>query len=510
MKSLTVLLLLSFFFPETKAQDSLYLVGTITGESSEKRITNISRVGDVNGDGYNDFMIASRTGLTRKDQGIVQLYLGSSTLDLTLDVTFHYPCCDSLNNLGNASEIGDVNGDGYDDFVISGAFGDYGFVRGKVFIYYGGETIDTIPAVEFYENTVQDYFGSVVEELGDLNKDSYDDFAICSSYNWTDGKGHVYLFWGGDTITWDRSINFASNIIGDFFGESATNIGDVNDDGFEDIAIGAPAGLLGDDTSKVYIFYGGLIIDTTKDYTLYDGSIFNIGNINLDNKIEFIFYNGTIRIYSGLDSLISFVCYLSSTTFGDINKDGYDDFIIGFTNHRNNDSLMVGGAFVYFGGENIDTTFKIKLEGENKWDEFSRIMTTADINGDGFDELFVFAPNYPDYENPLGKVYIYSYKKLTDIDDNKENFLNNFELQQNYPNPFNPVTSIQYAIGSRQFVTLKIYDVLGKEVATLVNEEKPSGHYEINFNASNLASGIYYYQLRAGEFVETKKMTLLK
>jgi len=85
-----------------------------------------------------------------------------------------------------------------------------------------------------------------------------------------------------------------------------------------------------------------------------------------------------------------------------------------------------------------------------------------------------------------------------------------FSLEQNYPNPFNPVTSIQYSINSMQFVTLKVYDVLGKEVATLVNEEKPSGHYEINFNASNLASGIYYYQLRAGEFVETKKMLLLK
>jgi len=127
------------------AQDSLYLIGTITGESYDKRITNISRVGDVNGDGYDDFMIASRTGLTRKDQGVVQLYLGSSTLDLTPDLTFHYPCCDTLNNLLNANELGDVNGDGYDDFTLSGKFGDFGFSKGKVFLYYGGEAIDTVP-----------------------------------------------------------------------------------------------------------------------------------------------------------------------------------------------------------------------------------------------------------------------------------------------------------------------------------------------------------------------------
>jgi hypothetical protein len=89
-------------------------------------------------------------------------------------------------------------------------------------------------------------------------------------------------------------------------------------------------------------------------------------------------------------------------------------------------------------------------------------------------------------------------------------FLKEYNLLQNYPNPFKPTTNIQYAIGSRQFMTLKVYDVLGKEITTLVNEEKSAGNYEVEFNASHLSSGIYYYQLRAGEFVETKKMILLK
>ena len=85
-----------------------------------------------------------------------------------------------------------------------------------------------------------------------------------------------------------------------------------------------------------------------------------------------------------------------------------------------------------------------------------------------------------------------------------------FSLSQNYPNPFNPATNIQYAISSRQLVTLKVYDVLGKEVAILVNEEKPAGSYDVEFNASNLASGIYCYQLKAGDFIQSKKMILLK
>lgn len=85
-----------------------------------------------------------------------------------------------------------------------------------------------------------------------------------------------------------------------------------------------------------------------------------------------------------------------------------------------------------------------------------------------------------------------------------------FLLSNNNPNPFNPSTSIQYAVSSRQFVTLKVYDILGTEIATLVNQEKPAGNYEVNFNASNLSSGVYIFKMKAGDFVETRKMVLLK
>jgi hypothetical protein len=85
-----------------------------------------------------------------------------------------------------------------------------------------------------------------------------------------------------------------------------------------------------------------------------------------------------------------------------------------------------------------------------------------------------------------------------------------FNLEQNYPNPFNPSTSIKYAISNKQFVSLKVYDVLGNDVATLVSEQKPAGIYEIEYDASNLSSGIYYYKLVAGSFTDTKKMILLK
>ena len=111
----------------------------------------------------------------------------------------------------------------------------------------------------------------------------------------------------------------------------------------------------------------------------------------------------------------------------------------------------------------------------------------------------------------LGEVINYQITlEPLSVDQIKSLTPENFELAQNYPNPFNPVTTIQYSIPQRSNVTLKVYDVLGNEIAALVNEEKLAGVYEVDFNASNLSSGVYFYKLQGGSFVETKKMILLR
>ena len=96
------------------------------------------------------------------------------------------------------------------------------------------------------------------------------------------------------------------------------------------------------------------------------------------------------------------------------------------------------------------------------------------------------------------------------IDDNTSSIPDDFILYQNYPNPFNPVTHLEFGISKLGFVTLKVYDVLGKEIRTLVNEIKPAGKYKIEFDGSNLPSGIYFYKFETGNFISTKKMLLLK
>jgi hypothetical protein len=121
--------------------------------------------------------------------------------------------------------------------------------------------------------------------------------------------------------------------------------------------------------------------------------------------------------------------------------------------------------------------------------------------------------------NPNGDLFITSIQddniiKISNLPvgvENENNFVaDDFSLDQNYPNPFNPSTTIRYQVSGSSNVSLEVYDILGNEVATLVNEEKPAGSYEVKFNAAGLSSGIYFYKLQAGSLVETKKMILLR
>ena len=105
--------------------------------------------------------------------------------------------------------------------------------------------------------------------------------------------------------------------------------------------------------------------------------------------------------------------------------------------------------------------------------------------------------------------YSYTYVPVTAVNENLS-FVNSYNLSNNYPNPFNPSTKLIYTIPERSNVSLKVFDLLGNEVAELVNNEIAAGTYHITFNATDLSSGVYFYQLRAGDFVQTKKMILLR
>ena len=129
----------------------------------------------------------------------------------------------------------------------------------------------------------------------------------------------------------------------------------------------------------------------------------------------------------------------------------------------------------------------------------------------------VHAYSFADQNPIVGKSY-YRLKQI-DFDGTSEysnivevvfGAVSEFALEQNYPNPFNPSTTINYSIKEKSNVELKIFDLLGGEIAVLVNEEKTPGNYDVSFDASSLSSGVYLYTIKAGSFVQTRKMLLMK
>ena len=133
-------------------------------------------------------------------------------------------------------------------------------------------------------------------------------------------------------------------------------------------------------------------------------------------------------------------------------------------------------------------------------------------------------PSYPriyavlDQENSITEIHednnkgyaILGSSSVSGIEDENYIIPDEYVLYQSYPNPFNPSTTIKYAISKSDIVKLKVYDILGREVAVLLNEYQTAGTYYVEFNASQFASGVYFYQLISGNFIETKKMILVK
>jgi len=154
-------------------------------------------------------------------------------------------------------------------------------------------------------------------------------------------------------------------------------------------------------------------------------------------------------------------------------------------------------------GSNIYST----TNGGNKWDTLNVNVTkfhfVDDKNSWGInDQTIMFTKD--------GWKTFFSIDSLTTNIKNLTNQKSDFHLYQNFPNPFNPTTTINFSVQKSGFITLKVYDVLGREVATLINENKSVGNYSVKFNADKLVSGIYFYNMRASDFVQTKKLILLK
>lgn len=151
-----------------------------------------------------------------------------------------------------------------------------------------------------------------------------------------------------------------------------------------------------------------------------------------------------------------------------------------------------------FSGGEVIWTFNYTAPNNVGWDTLYACGNSVNNNGQNTGDTWNFKARFP--------VKIFNPASIRNTNET----VNGFELNQNYPNPFNPVTNIKFAIPNSGFVSLKVFDITGKEVATLVNENMKSGSYSVDLNAAEWSSGVYIYRLTTNDFTSTKKMTLVK
>jgi len=375
---------------------------------------SVSGVGDVNNDGYDDFIIGAH-GNSDGGNFAGQTYLilgratGSWNMDMDLsnaDASFWGE--DVADYSGSSvSGVGDVNNDGYDDFII-GAYqdDDGGSNAGQTYLILGRATgswnMDTDLSnvdASFWGEDDGDNSGRAVSGAGDVNNDGYDDFIIGAHVDEDggNGAGQTYLILGRATASWSMDMDL-SNASASFWGEdtydmsgySVSEAGDVNNDGYDDFIIGACGDDDGGDgAGQTYLILGRATASWSMDTDLSNADASFWGEDTYDG--------------SGI----------SISGAGDVNDDGYDDFIIGASEDEDGGS-SAGQTYLIFGRAtgswNMDTdlsTADASFWGEDSNDQSgSSVSGAGDVNNDGYDDLIIDASGDDDGGGSAGQTYL--------------------------------------------------------------------------------------------------------
>jgi len=533
MKPINLLLVGLLLTPPLANADLVELV-TIRGPQGGAGFYHVAGPGDVNQDGYDDFIISSPIRDRRRhecENGYARLYFGGDPIDTSNYITIPAVCNEqqySTYGFGSYSaRVGDINGDAYPDFLIGDPDYDFNYWgpwnSGAGFVYWGGPMIDTLPGLRLLGetfNSFSSFFG-----LGDVNGDSYND--IISSVMWTDDVGPVNIYLGGQSP--DSLPDFQ---IWPFFGqdpvlaEPAKIVGDYNGDGKDDIVLCNPMAMR--DSGLAYMFFGSETGFVEPDL-VFEGQrrawfgkvLSGCGDLNNDGFDDFMIGEGwTLYIYHGsqnpdtIPDLViegetyEFPNYLSSG--GDLNRDGYPDIAASYS-WWSDVRIQAGRVLIYYGDEEMDTIPDIILYGEDRYQRFG--METAfpgDINGDGYPE-FLASSMY--YEDP-GRSCVTIYTTNTTPVSGSDPLPLAMEIELScYPNPFNTSTTITFKPRLKE-ATLEIFDLAGRKVRSY-NLGQLSGEGQITWRGTNetgeqVSSGIYFCRLSTESLSATKRLVLIR
>ena len=503
---------------------------------SLENIRNIIPFGDQNGDGYDDILVRNCS------EGNIYLFYGGAPMDTLPALVWKSPPQKKIIYFTAV----DINHDKIPDLLIQYVDTTVGGGSKKELLgFYGGKTIDTIPdfSIPAPAGANPIYWGYPAMAIPDFDGDGYEDLMIPdfgTPYHPKIYNGTFYFYStnpvldtipkmaiGGDTAQAGRHVTYSGNGI---------TFGDINGDGKTDIwylsynldSLNYMRNIEG------HVVLGNSTWDSTSSQIIYQNGhnyylpiMYLLGDINGDGRTDFILenYNGYFPYYydrcliygkfpvdtipnAGLNTQ-----YQGSNIekyMGDINHDGYGDFV------TNNGSIYPV-AKVWLGSNDMTKhDLPVAYIGGTDNCYGGMIAPVGDVNGDGVNDFAVGTTT-------LGTTCMDGYfviisgdtTGLTEIKSGHKSTGFGYKLYEAYPNPFNPGTTISYELGETGRVTLKVYDILGREVQTLVDEIKNAGKYEAAFDASRLTTGVYIAQLQVEQnsrvlFRQEKKLSFIK
>jgi hypothetical protein len=252
-----------------------------------------------------------------------------------------------------------------------------------------------------------------------------------------------------------------------------------------------------------------LIADTSGYLYITDVGVGKIFRVRISDHSDTTIVSGITKpngiLFDAQNNRVLFCQFVPNAPIKEIDLDDFSVSTILSTSFANFDGLAIDDdGYIYVSSWGTNAVYQYN----NAFSLPAELVSSghsgpADIFYNQLDNILA-VPNY--YSNVVDFVLI-TPAGIHKVPDQLPRAVS---LLQNYPNPFNPTTTIKYQISEISFIILKVYDVLGNEIATLINEEKPVGNYTVKFNATNLPCGIYFYKIQAEDFVETKKMMLMK